>query len=322
MKCRIIAVVLLVSVVLPSTTAAKEKKQARPGAPIGWIDLQAGSRRFSVSEQEFVKVTRNLPRGTLLPVFKTKEKHGVQIAQVSSLNLNTGNSELGWVEINSGELKPPQSFPVDSDLLQLLGAPYLDDFTAEHTAVARFLVPQAKTPPALLCYVVTLPLETAKLALFTSREGKFVLGATLNIPISDMKAGITSFEVRDLLGNGSECVITKEPFREGAQTTGTNLLIRQIASGQFQVLWQAPLEFKDLSEFPAKMQVLQPPEQNIGTPGTVTTGDVTFRTSGKGQEPVWKGKVEFFVFGREKAAQTVNIEKACPWEGGRFAPLR
>ena len=322
MKTRILVALLVVGAFLPWAAAAKERKPTGPPAPIGWLDLHAGSRNFSVPEPDLQKVTRNLARGALLPVFKTKEKHGAKFAQVGALNFETGSSELGWVEINSSDLKPPESYPLDSELLRLLGAPYLDDFTAEHTDIARFLVRQAQGPPALLCYVLTAPLSMAKLVIFTPSQGKYLPGAALNILISEMQAGITSLEIRDLVGDGSDCVITKEPFREQAQTYGTNLRIRKIADGQFQVVWQAPIEFQNLSQYSPKMQILQPPEQNIGVPGTVTTGEVTFRPSGKGQEPVWKGKVEFFVFGRDKAVDSVNIEKACPWDGQGFAPLR
>jgi hypothetical protein len=54
----------------------------------------------------------------------------------------------------------------------------------------------------------------------------------------------------------------------------------------------------------------------------VTTGDVTYVANGQGQTPVWKGKVEFFVINREKPLDSVNLEKACPWDGKEFAPLR
>lgn len=325
MKSPILVALLMVGIALPWAVSAKENKKTeepQPPAPIGWLDLHGGSRNFSVSVGDLQKVTRNLAGGALLPVFKTKEKHGVKLAQVGALNFGTGSSELGWVEVNSADLKPPESFPLDSELLRLLGAPYLDDFTAAHTDIARFLVRQAQGPPALLCYVLTAPLSMAKLVIFTPSQGKFFPGAALNIPISEMQAGMTSLEVRDLVGDGSDCVITKEPFREQAQTSGTNLRIRKIADGQFQDLWQAPIEFQNLSQYSPQMQILQPPEQNIGAPGTVTTGEVTFRPSGRGQEPVWKGKVEFFVFGRDKAVDSVKIEKACPWDGQKFAPLR
>jgi hypothetical protein len=244
------------------------------------------------------------------------------LGQVGALNLRTGSSELGWVEITPTELQPVETYPPDSELLGLLGAPYLEDFTAEHTDVARFLVRQALGPPALLCYVYTAPLSAAKLVIFTPSEGKYLPGASINITISEMQAGITSLEIRDLVGDGSDCVITKEPFREQAQTYGTNLRIRRIAGGQFQLVWQAPIEFQSLSQYSPKMQILQPPEQNIGAQGTVTTGEVTYRPNGKGQEPVWKGKVELFVFGRDKAVDSVAIEKACPWNGREFTPLR
>ena len=236
--------------------------------------------------------------------------------------MNTGSSELGWVEISSSELKPPDSYPADSELLRLLGVPYLDDFTSSHTDIARFLVRQGPASPALLCYVLTAALSMAKLVVFIPSQGKFLPGASLNIPISDLQAGIRSLEIRDLVGDGSDCVISKEPFREQAQTYGTNLRIRRIADGQLQDAWQAPIEFQNLSQYPPKMHILQPPEQNIGAPGTVTTGEVTYRPSGKGQVPAWKGKVEFFVFGRDRAVDSVKIEKACPWNGQAFAPLR
>jgi len=322
MSTRTLVALLMIATLLPGAAGAKEKKPAGPAAPIGWLQLQSGPRKLSVPEEDLQKATRHLAQGALLPVFKTKEKQGVMLAQVGALNWQTGSSEIGWVEMKSGDLKPPESYPLDSELLRLLGAPYLDDFTAEHTDIARFLVRQAQGPPALLCYVVTMPLSMANLVIFTPSKGRYIPGAALNIIISEMHAGISSVEIRDLAGDGSDFVITKEPFREGAQTSGTTLLIRKIEDGQFHVLWQAPIEFQNLSQFSAKMQILQPPEQNIGVPGTVTTGDVTFRPSGKRQVPVWKGKVEFFVFGREKAADSINIEKACPWDGKEFAPLR
>lgn len=325
MRTRILAVLLVAGVTLPCAVAAKEKNQPegpRPHTPIGWLYLQAGSHNLLVSEPDLQKVTRTLSHGALLPAFKTKEKHGATFAQVGTLNLNAGNSELGWVEVNADDLKPPESYPLDGELLRGLGPPYLDDFTAEHTDIARFLVRQPQGPPVMLCYVLTMPLSMAKLVVFTPSQGKYLPGAAINIPIGEMQGGITSLEIRDLVGDGSDCVITKEPFREQAQTFGAVLRIRRIADGQFQAVWQAPIKYENLSQYGPKMQVLQPPEQNIGAPGTVTTGEVTFRPSGKGQEPVWKGKVEFFVFGRDKALDSVNIEKACPWNGQEFAPLR
>jgi hypothetical protein len=33
-------------------------------------------------------------------------------------------------------------------------------------------------------------------------------------------------------------------------------------------------------------------------------------------------KVKFFVINGEKARDSVTIEKACPWDGNEFSPLR
>ena len=106
------------------------------------------------------------------------------------------------------------------------------------------------------------------------------------------------------------------------QTQGTYLVIRRVDGDHLRTVWQAAVEFRNLSQYSPKMQILQPPESNIGKPGTLTTGDVTFRPHGKGEEPVWKGTVEFFVVGREKALDSLAIEKACPWDGKEFTPLR
>jgi hypothetical protein len=263
-----------------------------------------------------------IDQGSLVPVFNTKERGGAKQALVRIFNLGTGSPEAGWVEVAPADVLPPDAYPRDSDLLRQLGEPYLDDFTAAHTRVARFLVRQGQSPPILLCYVYAQPLPTARLVAFTPSAGKFLPTASQDYSINDFKAGITSMEIRDLLGDGIESFITREPFREGPDTTGTNLIIRRIEGNKFLTLWQAPVDFRNFSAFNSKIQILQPPEKNIGAPGTVTAGDVTFRTHGKGQEPVWKGKVEFFALGREKAVDSVSLEKVCPWDGNQFAPLR
>ncbi|MGO8813283.1 MAG: hypothetical protein ACLQVG_01265 [Terriglobia bacterium] len=322
MRTLILVALLVAGSALPWIATAKEKNPTGPRPVIGWLSLQGDSRNLLVPGSDLQRVNRKLTRGLLLPVFKTKQDHGKELAQVGAFNLNAGSSDLGWVEIQSSELMPPGSYPVDDELLRSLGDPYLEDFNAEHTDISRYLVRRVDGPPALLCYVVTMPLSMAKLVAFMPHEGKFLPGAALNIPISEMQAGMTSLEIRDLLGDGSDCVVTKEPFREQADTYGSNLIIRRIVSGQFQILWQAPVQFQNLSQYAPKMQILQPPEKNIGRPGTVTTGEVTFRASGKGQEPVWKGKVEFFVIGRDRAVDSVNIDKACAWNGQAFAPLQ
>jgi hypothetical protein len=301
---------------------AREKPPKAPVDPLGWLYLRDGARDLSVSEEDLQKVTRHLPQGSLVPVMKTKEKRGETYGRVASLNLETGLPELGWVKMDLAEMKPLATYPPDTDLVPLLGDPYLDDVTAKHTFLARYAVRQAQGPDLLLCYVLTAQLSMAKLVVFTPTQGKYSPGASLNVPITELQTGITSLEVRDLLGDGSDCIISKETFRDLEQTYGTNLMIRRIVDGQFQIVWQAPLKYQNFSQYFAKLNILQPPEKNFGAPGTVTTGAVTFRPNGKGQEPVWSGKVEFFIVNREKALDTVKLEKACPWDGKEFTPLR
>lgn len=326
MKNHLLAAFLMIVLLVPSGASAndkdKGKKEPEPPAPIGWLHFPEGSDSFSVPEADFQKARRKLPRGVLVPVFKTREKKGSTFAQVKGLNFETSTMETGWVPIKPPDMKPADAYPLDSALLKLLGAPYLDDFTAAHTDIARYLVRQPQGPPVLLCYVLTAPLSMAKLVIFNFQQGKYSPAGTLNILVGEMQPGMSALEVRDLVGDGSDCVISKEPFREQAETYGTDVVIRKIADGDFHVLWKAPTDYHNLSEYSPKMQILQPPEKNIGAPGTVTKGEVTYRAQGSGQEPVWKGKVDFFVLGREKPLDTVNLEKACPWDGKEFAPLK
>jgi hypothetical protein len=137
-----------------------------------------------------------------------------------------------------------------------------------------------------------------------------------------MKPGILSGEVRDLLGDGIECLITHEPFREGPATLGVNLVIRRLERGHFSSLWVAPLESRNLGFFPPELQILHPLERNAGTPGTVTKGEVEFQLRGKIYIPVWKATVEFFAVGQDKPIDSVKVTKACAWNGFEFEPLR
>ena len=68
-----------------------------------------------------------------------------------------------------------------------------------------------------------------------------------------MKPGILSGEVRDLLGDGIECLITHEPFREGPATLGVNIVIRRLEGGNFSSLWAAPIESRNLGFFPPRV---------------------------------------------------------------------
>jgi hypothetical protein len=217
---------------------------------------------------------------------------------------------------------PTGRLPADGFILQQLGGAYLDDFTASHTEIGRWLLRQRALGACLVCLVASSVLPTAKLIAFLPIQGGFLAGPSLEFPLFDTPSGIIAAEVRDLRGDGNECLISREPFRTGPERRGTNLVIRAIEARTFKTLWEAPLEFRNLEAYPPKLRVLQPPEVNIGASGTVTTGDVSFRPQGKSYEPVWKGKVEFYGVGREQPIESVLIEKACPWDGEKFTPLR
>jgi len=116
--------------------------------------------------------------------------------------------------------------------------------------------------------------------------------------------------------------VTHEPFKHQTHEDGVNMVIRKIEGATLETLWQAPLEFRNLASFPPKFQKLDPPENNIATPGTITSGTVEFRARGHVSEPFWKGTIAFYIQGREKPLDTVTYEKLCPWDGSKFAPLR
>jgi hypothetical protein len=259
--------------------------------------------------------------GALVGLWKWQSKQRTRWAQIHVLNLENFKPVDGWIDTSLIEELPADKFPSDAELKRVLGGDFLDDYTASHTQITRFLVQQRNASPALVCFFTSPLVTSARLVAFLSVSGKLVPGRTLEFPAAEMNAGITSVEVRDLLGDGNECLITREPFRMGPETRGVNEVVRRIEGSQFQALWKAPIEFRSLDAYPPKLIVLQPPEKNIGQPGTVTRGEVTFRQDGDVYEALWKGKVEFHVVGREEAVESVPLEKVCPWNGESFSPL-
>jgi len=261
-------------------------------------------------------------RGALLPILKWEDKKGARWARVRVVNLNSLEPVNGWIESSQIEEVALAKYPTDAALLRLLGGDFLDDYAFTHTQVVRFVMQQGSAGPALLCFLTAPVLANARLVAFLPTSGQMAPGPSVEFPAAEIQAGITMAEVRDLLGDGNECLITREPFQAGFGTRGANEVIRRIEGPEFQVLWKAPLEFRSLDLYPARVKVLQPPEKNIGQPGTVTRGAVTFRQRGNIYEPVWKGKVEFHVPGREEPVQSVPVEKVCPWDGMEFQPLQ
>ena len=91
---------------LPASVPAKEKRPAGPIAPIGWLEIPYRLAKTSVAKEDLQRASRNLAQGLVIPVYKTKEKHGQTLARVGALNLETGSAELGWMGIDRSELKP------------------------------------------------------------------------------------------------------------------------------------------------------------------------------------------------------------------------
>ncbi len=237
-------------------------------------------------------------------------------------DLATLNPVDGWVDSSQVEIVPLDRYPSDEEILRQLSIEQKNDFTTPQVAVSRWLVKQGDAGRALVCFVASFGLAASRLVAFLSDGGTFKLGPGLEFSFSEMKPGILSGEVRDLLGDGVECLITHEPFREGPATFGVNMVIRRLERGKFLSLWVAPLESQNLGFFPPQVQILRPLEKNAGAPGTVTKGEVEFQSRGKTYIPVWKATVEFFAVGQDKPIDSIKVTKACTWNGLEFEPLR
>jgi len=321
MKLRTFVLLLTVVTFSRAEVGASEKEKKPPG-PTGWcyVAKEAVDAKRAPSERK--KTTLRLGRGALVPAFETKQSRGSNWTKVRVVDPANLTAATAWVDSSKIESLPPSQFPPDSDLLKLLGGAYLEDFTAANVAIARFLVRQGDREPALVCFVGSPKFPQARLQVFLRSPRGFALGPYLEFPFSEMQAGVTSLEVRDLLGDGHECLVTREGFNLGPENHGVNMVIRTLEAGAFKVLWKAPVEFSNLASFPPKVQTLAPPEKNIGLPGTVTKGEVEFRARGRISEPVWKGKVAFHALGRDEPVDTLSLEKICTWDGTKFAPLQ
>lgn len=299
-----------------SRATAKENK------PAGWASVTPLAAEVRSSPSDHKRPIASLGRGALVEVYDSTARGAARWSRVRIVSLETFDPLMGWVESSALERAPLERFPPDADLLKQLGGAYLDDFVKTHVHLARFLVRQGGAVPALVCLIGSVMLPQARLQAFQRAQDRFVPGAFLEFPLAEMKAGIIALEVRDLLGDGNECLVTREPFNIEPEMRGVNLVIRRIQTDGFEKLWEAPLEYRNLASFPPKVLALEPREKNIGAAGTVSKGAVEFRPRGKFSEPVWRGKVEFHALGREEPLETVTIEKLCAWNGKQFQALR
>jgi hypothetical protein len=319
LRTQIPILTLLAATLVSVASVAKEKEQPKP---VNWVYAPTSPvevrKKASSGAQSLVR----LERGALLPVFELKRKGRTTWARVRGVDPAVLTASPGWVDTTRLEMLPADRFPPDAELLKALGGTYIEDFTAERVVIARFLARRAGRDPLLVCLLGSPAFPTSRLQVFLRASGKPAPGPFREFAFADMRTGIIRMELRDLLGDGDDLLLTREPFRLGLKNEGVDLVIQRIEDDGFKTLWKAPLEFHNLASFPPKPQMLEPPERNIGLPGTVTQGSVEFRTRGRLSEPYWKGKVELHVIGREQPLETQKIEKLCAWDGTKFAPLQ
>ena len=260
--------------------------------------------------------------GAIVPAFEAKPAGGREWVRIEAVDPAKPAPQMGWIDSTRVEALPLDEIPRDETILKLLGGAWLDDTTARNTAVARYRLRQGEKEPVLVCYLGGDMIGQTRLQILTRSQGQWVAGPYLEFPFADVQSAVTRIEIRDLLGDGNECIITREPFAVGPQNAGVHTVIRRLEKGELKILWKAPLEARNLASYPAMRRVLQPLEANIGMPGTVTKGELEFRARGRLTDLVWKGKVEFHVLGREEPVESVSIEKICAWDGTKFAPLQ
>jgi len=312
-----LGLLIITGIIAVTIVPAKDRDSHQP---IAWCYVQEGP--IELMQRALGRRTKPLSvgRGALVPVLRMESKKGRKQAMLRITDLSTLNPVDGWVDPSKVEIVPIDRFPSDQELLRQLGGEYQDDFTVSKIALARWLVKEGNSGTALVCLVASVMLPASRLVAFLPAQGNFTRGPWLEFPFSDMKPGILSAEVRDLLGDGIECLITHEPFRKGPEVFGVNIVIRRLEHGNFRTLWSAPLESRNLDFFPSEPQILHPLEKNAGAPGTVTKAEVEFQQRGNIYIPVWKATVEFFAVGQDKPLNSVKVTKACAWNGFEFEP--
>jgi hypothetical protein len=294
----------------------------KPPQITGWRLASRGSLEVTAKAANRKAPLVELGAGAIVPAFEAKPAGGRQWVRVQAVDPAKPAPQMGWIDSTRVDALPLDEIPRDETILKLLGGTWLDDTTARNTAVARYRLRQGEKEPALVCYLGGDMIGQTRLQILTRSQGQWVAGPYLEFPFADVPSAVTRIEIRDLLGDGNECIITREPFAVGPQNAGVHTLIRRLEKRELKILWKAPLEARNLASYPATHRVLQPPEANIGMPGTVTKGELEFRTRGRLTDMVWKGKVEFYALGREEPAESVAIEKTCAWDGTKFAPLQ
>jgi hypothetical protein len=310
-------VALLVILAAAAEVAAAPQRRAPPVT--AWALVQAEDAEVR-TRRGGGKVALKLGRGALLPVIRSRGRDSGWI-RVRPANPETFEPVEGWVDVARVELLPADRFPPDLDFLRLVGGAFGDDFGAANSTIARYLVRRGSEEPAIIGLVGSPVLPQSRMQVFLREQGRWTLGPHVEFAFADIRGPMREPEVRDLAGDGRDCFITREPFQLGLESGGVRLVVRRIEDGELHEIWKAPLKFRNFSSFPPAVQKLDPPERNVGWPGTETTATVEFRPRDGKQIPVWKARIDFFRFGSETPVETLEVEKLCEWDGARFAPV-
>lgn len=319
MKLRALVLILAGALAAPFLNAAENPLKP---APIKWClaakEGVAVHSKAGGSDKPLLK----LMRGTLLPAYDTKKSGQTEWLHVVVVDPALLTPRSGWVNPADVEVVDGAEYPHDDKLLALSGAPFIEDFAAENTAVARVLLHTKIEGSVLVCYFGTVVLPHTRLQVFYKVNGRFRTGTSFDFPFSEMKSAITSLEARDLAGDGNEFLITQEPYQAGPMNLGVDLVLRRIVQHQLETIWKAPIAAKNLASYPPRLDILDPPEANIGRPGTDSKGVIVFRPRGPVTDIVWKGDVNFHALGREKPLESIPLERIWSWNGTQYKAAR
>ncbi len=288
--------------------------------PTQWCHAAMGPVELHSKAGGGKKPVVTVPRGALLPVYESKRAGKGQWLRAVTVDPALLTQQTGWVDSAGVEVFDGSAFPVDDKILTQSGDAFIEDFAAENTAVARYLLRRKGDDPALVCYLGAEVLPHTRLQIIYWSQGKAKPGPHIEFTFSEMKSPITRLEVRDLAGDGDEFLITHEPYSAGPMNSGVNMVVRRLAGNELKVLWKTPIAAKNLASYPAKREILEPAELNIGRPGTDTKGEVEFRARGTLTDIVWKGEINIHALGREKPVETLSVEKVWRWDGAHFIP--
>jgi hypothetical protein len=309
----------VVSAVTPMAGAAE--KSLKPD-PIKWCYTTrpgiVARTKPGNDEKELVKLTR----GSLQPVYEIKKTGSGDWLRIVNIDLAVMTPRSGWVKSAEVEMAEATEFPVDDKILALSGSPFLEDFIAENTAIARTILHTKSAGLVMICYMGTEVLPQTRLQLFIKSGGRFKASSYIDLPFSEMKSPLAGLEARDMLGEGDEFLVTREPYDAGPSNVGMNVLIRRLEGSAFKIVGRIPVSARNFASYPPRLDIAEPDEANIGRPGTDTKGEIEFRSRGPLTDIAWKGEIRFHALGREKPLETIPLERVWAWDGIQFSPRR